>query len=109
MPFELSTRPPLQSSADETPHPSSGGRGDGYPTSLRDIAMHVKDLNQSNNHIFTQMTALHLYPSIRSINRWENRKTTLGHVRPFKRTGNVRAYVLHDHDLLLLALRDSSP
>ena len=35
MPFELSTRPPLQSSADETPHPSSGGRGDGYPTSLQ--------------------------------------------------------------------------
>jgi len=104
MPFVLSTRPPLQSSADETPHPSDAGRGDGYPTSLRDIAIHVKDLKESNNHIFTQMTTLYLYPSIRSVYRWENRKATLGHVRPFRRTGNARASVLRDHDLLLLAL-----
>lgn len=50
------------------------------------------------------MMTLHLYPSIRSVYRWETRKATLGHVRPFRRTGNVRASVLRDHDLLLLAL-----
>ena len=104
MPFEVSHHPPLKTATEEAPHPSSAGRGDGYPTALRDMAMHVNASKQSNDPIFTELRKLQKYPSKRSVNRWENREATLGHIRPFRRTGNVRASVFHDHNLLLLAL-----
>ena len=45
-----------------------------------------------------------MYPCTKTVKRWENKSSSLGHVRPCRRTRNVRASVFHDHNLFILAL-----
>ena len=46
----------------------------------------------------------HKYPSEWSVFRWQAKESTLGHSKPCGRTGNDRASVFHDHNLLPLAI-----
>jgi hypothetical protein len=104
MPFELEHRPPLQTRKRAAPHPSAGGRGDGYSQDMRDLIMAVNNVGVSNHPIFAQLRAMHVFPSKSTERRHVNLQNTLGHTRPCRRTGNDRATVLRDQDLLLLAL-----
>jgi len=45
-----------------------------------------------------------VFPSTRTENRWVNLVNQLGHYRKCRPTGNNRATVLRDHDLILLSL-----
>ncbi|KAL9179479.1 hypothetical protein ACHAXT_008769 [Thalassiosira profunda] len=104
MPHTTQQRPAVQTRRDETAHPSAGGRGDGYDPHFRSFVMAVRQAGQSDDPIFQQLRALHLYPSERTELRWEDLQASLGHVRQCRRTGNKRATVLRDHNQLLVAL-----
>jgi hypothetical protein len=97
-------RPALQTRVNEAPHPSDGGRGDGYSQDMRALVMAIRDAGRSNDPLFEAMRQLHLYPSVDTERRWEGLENDLGHVRQCRRTGNRFASVFKDHNLLLLAL-----
>jgi hypothetical protein len=97
-------RPALQTRVNEAPHPSDGGRGDGYSQDMRALVMAIRDAGRSNDPVFEAMRQLHLYPSVDTERRWEGLENDLGHVRQCRRTGNRFASVFKDHNLLLLAL-----
>lgn len=100
----IQQRPPTQTRAPEVLDPSGPGRGDGYATNYRELTIALEQAGESNNPIFQQLRQLGRYPSKSSAGRWKRQQDTLGHVRPCRRTGNNRATVLRDHNLLLLAL-----
>lgn len=104
MPFVPTTRPALQTRVNEAPHPSGAGRGSGYSQDMREFAMAVRQAGESDNPMLTALRASHQYPSKRTEKRWQNLLVTYGHFRQCRRTGNKRASVFHDNDLLLLAL-----
>lgn len=105
MPHDIPQRPPLQTRLGEAPHPSGPGRGDGYSQDMRGFVMELQSAGESSNPIFEQLRALaSKFPSKRSGFRWKAQEKTLGHTLPCRRTGNKRAEVFHDHNLLLLAL-----
>lgn len=104
MPHTHNHRPPLQTRVEAAPHPSSGGRGDGYSQDMRDLLAAVSQMGVSNHPIFDQLRALHVFPSTATERRHIELLNNHGHSRPCRRTGNNRATVLRDHDLLLLAL-----
>ena len=66
--------------------------------------MAVRDAGLSENPIFEQLRDERLYPSLVTEDCWSNLLVDFGHYRQCRRTGNARAYVLRDHDCLLLAL-----
>ena len=104
MVHETEHRPPLQTRRRAAPHPSAGGRGDGYSQDMRELAVAVNNAGLTNHPAFVQLRALRLFPSISTVRRHVTQQNNLGHIRQCRRTGNRRATVLRDHDLLLLAL-----
>jgi len=74
-------RPALQTRVNEAPHPSDGGRGDGYSQDMRALVMAIRDASRSNDPVFEAMRQLHLYPSVDTERRWEGLENDLGHVR----------------------------
>ncbi len=104
MPHDIEHRPPLQTRKRAAPHPSAGGRGDGYSQEMRDLVVAVNAAGMSNHPIFDQLRALHLFPSTSTERRHVALRNNEGHIRPCRRTGNKRAAVLRDHALLLLSL-----
>ena len=104
MPHDIEHRPPLQTRKRAAPHPSAGGRGDGYSQDMRDLVIAVNNAGVSNHPIFDQLRALRVFPSTNTERRHVALQNTEGHIRPCRRTGNNRASALRDHDLLLLAL-----
>ena len=97
-------RPPLQTRRTETPHPSGCGRGDGYPTVMRDMALVIFARGDFHNPIFEHLRNNKQFPSLRSTFRCKQQHDSLGHVNACRRTGNKRSSIFHDHDLLFLAL-----
>ncbi len=106
MTHDLEHRPPLQTRKRAAPHPSAGGRGDGYSQEMRNLVVAVNAAGIMSNHhsIFDQLRALHLFPSASTERRHVVLHNNEGHIRPCKLTGNKRATVLRCHDLILLAL-----
>ena len=104
MSFTIPQRADLQTRTAEAPHPSAGGRGDGYSQDVRAMVMAICHTGDSINPIFQALRAQHIYPSIDSEKRWEELETIHGHFRQCRRTGNVHATVIHDDNLLLLSL-----
>lgn len=104
MPHVVPQRPPPQTRVANAPHPSGPGRGGGYSQDMRELVMSLNQAGESHNPIFGQMRILRLYPSKKTESRWQSLQNSLGHIRPCRRTGNKRASVFHDHNLLLLAL-----
>ena len=104
MSFTIPQRADLQTRTAEAPHPSAGGRGDGYSQDIRTMVMAIRHTGDSNNPIFDALRAQRLYPSIDSEKRWAELENVHGHFRQCRRTGNAFATVLRDYNLLLLAL-----
>ena len=104
MPHSQPQRPPLQTRRTETPHPSGCGRGDGYPTVMRDMTLAIFANGDFHNPIFEHLRNNKQFPSQASTYRWKKQQDSLGHVNACRRTGNKRSSVFHDHDLLFLAL-----
>lgn len=104
MPHTIQQRPPTQTRAPETLDPSGPGRGDGYASNYKELVLALKQSGESSNPIFQQLRQQRKYPSKSSENRWQHQQDTHGHLTPYRRTGNKRATVLRDHNLLLLAL-----
>ena len=97
-------RPPLQQRVPPAPHPSGPGRRNGYSEAMRELVMTVRAIGSSNDPLITHLRALRVFPSKRTERRWVNLVNQLGHFRKCRHTGNDRATVLRDHDLILLAL-----
>ena len=66
--------------------------------------MAIRQAGASHHPLLTQLRAAHLFPSLITEDRWNNLLTNLGHYRKCQHSGNRRAAVLRDHDLILLAL-----
>ena len=104
MPHDMPQRPPPQTRVAPVPHPSGPGRGAGYSQDMREMARAVEAAGDSNTPVFDQLRELRQYPAVRTSRRYVALEEKHGHCRPCRRTGNKRASVFHDHDLLLLAL-----
>ena len=104
MPHVIPQRPLLQTRVEVAPHPSGAGRGSGYSQDMRELVMSVRNSGESNHPIFQQLRQLGVYPSMPTELRYQRLQNTHGHVRQCRRTGNNRATVFRDHNLLLLAL-----
>lgn len=96
-------RPALQTRVAVAPHPS-GGRGFFYSQDMREFAMYIYQNNQLNNPAIQHAQALWLFPSLQTIRRYVIIQNMFGHVRPCRRTGNKRAVVLRDHNIIFLVL-----
>ena len=102
---QFTIRPPLKTTVGQQRH-SSESIGKPYPKEIREQVLHrdALGLPQSTNEI-RQLQLARKYPSNRSINRWRQRSINLGHLRPYRRTGNKRATrELRTNDLFNLAL-----
>lgn len=86
----------------QTPHPS-GGRGFWYSDEFREAVMHTRDQGQHRTPLVTGLQQIRLWPSRRTVRRWRRRRNTEGHFRPYRRTGNRRATVLHGIEAVQLA------
>ena len=98
------TRPELQTRLAAVLHPSGRGRGNGYAQEFRQFVMMVRQMGASRDPIFMLLRAQRVYPSLQTEKRWEALFNRLGHYRQCRRTGNIRATVLRDHDQVLLVL-----
>ena len=96
-------RPALQTRVELAPHPSIG-RGFFYSQDMREFAMHIHQTNQLDNPAIQNARGLWLFPSIQTIRRYVVLMNLLGHCRPCRRTGNKRAEVLRDHNIIFLVL-----
>ena len=96
-------RPALQTRVGIAPHPS-GGRGFAYSQDMREFAMHVHQQGRLNDFIIRQARALWRFPSMQTIRRYIRLMQQFGHYRPCRRTGNKRAEILRDHNIIFLAL-----
>ena len=96
-------RPALQTRVELAPHPS-GGRGFFYSQDMREFAMHIFQNNQLNNPAIQHARGLWLFPSLPTIRRYVVLLNMFGHFRPCRRTGNKRAVVLRDHNIIFLVL-----
>ena len=66
--------------------------------------MYIFQNNQLNNPAIQHAQALWLFPSLPTIRRYVIIQNMFGHVRPCRRTGNKRAVVLRDHNIIFLVL-----
>jgi hypothetical protein len=98
------TRPPNQTRKPNAPLPSGGGRGDGYDQHTREFAIDAEQDGISNSAFFEDQRQQGRYPCRKSVKRWQDLRQQYGHVRACRRTGNARATVLRDHNIILLAL-----
>jgi len=95
-PAEMTAVPPMH-------HPSIGG-GYAYSHEFREFSLLVRAEGRENDPIFTQLRDQHKFPSEQTIDRWEARLETFGHIRRFERQGNNPATVLRGMDNYMLAL-----
>ena len=103
--INIRTRPPLQQRVDPVPHPSApAGRRRAYCEAMRDLSMAVRAAGAPNDPLIVNLRALHVFPSVSSERRWAELLQQLGHYQKCRPTGNRRATVLRDQDLILLAL-----
>ncbi|KAL7490443.1 LOW QUALITY PROTEIN: hypothetical protein ACHAWT_000143, partial [Skeletonema menzelii] len=86
--------PALQTRVAEEPHPS-GGRGFAY-SQIYDL--NVYNSGQIDDPIFDLARANRFFPSMQTI---FSVKQEHGHSRPCRRTGNARATILRDHDIII--------
>ena len=96
-------RPALQTRFAPAPHPS-GGRGFAYSQDMRQLVIHLNTAGHNNNPIITQARSQHVMPSHSSLIRWIRLIQANGRCRPCRRTGNKRAKILHDHNIVFPAL-----
>ena len=85
-------RPPTRTVRPVERH-ASNGIGKPYPMESREKVMW---LLQHRPHILKseevrEMQAAHVFPVYSTIDRWVERQNSLGHFRPYRRTGNRRA------------------
>ena len=97
-------RPPIQTRKPNARLPSGGGRGDGYDQHTREFALDADQDGISNSAFFEDQRQQGRYPCNKSVRRWRDLRLQFGHVRACRRTGNARATVLRDHNIILLAL-----
>ena len=97
-------RPPLQTRKLNAPLPSGGGRADGYPQLMREFAIGAEQAGLSNNIFIEDLQQQRLYPCDRTVSKWRSLQAQFVHVMACRRTGNIRATVLQDHNIVLLAL-----
>jgi hypothetical protein len=71
---------------------------------MRDFAVQIQQSNQLNSAPIQQARALYLFPSLQTIRRYVNLINQFGHCRPCRRTGNKRAEILRDHNIVFLVL-----
>jgi len=95
-------RPAARTAVRRVHHPSLG-RGNAYSHDLRLFVMRAYDLGQGNAPILAQLRNSRLLPQRSTVNRWRNRRLTLGHLRRFRRQGNRYATVLRGRSLFNLA------
>ena len=98
------TRPPIQTRKPDAPLPSGGGRGNGYDQRTREFALDADQDGISNDAFFEDQRQQRKYPSNKSVKHWQALRQLYGHVRACRRTGNARATILRDHNIILLAL-----
>ena len=86
-------------------HPSSRRwRSDGYMTEFRQAAVAAHFNGHRRNAMLTFLRGQRLWCHRASTYRWRMRLQLLGHLRQFRRTGNVRATVLRGPHLISLAI-----
>ena len=85
-------RPPTRTVIPEDHH-ASQGIGKPYPKEYRKLVMYLYDHHPEELVTQSMLDAqsLHFLAANVTINRWLRRCDLLGHVRPFRRTGNHRA------------------
>ncbi|KAL7525153.1 LOW QUALITY PROTEIN: hypothetical protein ACHAXR_000880, partial [Thalassiosira sp. AJA248-18] len=66
--------------------------------------MAIRQMGESHNPLIENLRMQHFYPALVTEDRWQSLLNNLGHYRKCRHTGNKRATVLRDHDLILLAL-----
>jgi len=98
----VAQRPAVQTRVAEEMHPS-GGRGVAYSQDFRTFAVHLHNNGQLDDYSITQAQVAKLFPSKQSVRRLALIQLN-GHCRPCRRTGNKRAQVLRDHNIVSLAL-----
>ena len=96
-------RPPNQMATERTSLPSRGGRA--YPqfTRRQYLKEFVSGVEQSQVWVVNQREDS-TCPSDRTLRRWRKEWADWGHIRRFRKTGNVRADILRGNDLVLLAI-----
>jgi hypothetical protein len=68
------------------------------------MVMEAHDRGLIDDPVIVHLRNARLWPSTQTIHRWVALRDRFGHCRPCQRSGNIRATVLRDHDLFLLAL-----
>jgi hypothetical protein len=99
-------RPRTKTAIDARPHPSTRqGRSHGYAVEFRIAAVSASHHQQFQNSPFLlYLRAQGQWASRASIYRWRQRQQALGHLRRYRRTGNIRSVVLKGTMLLSLAM-----
>ena len=98
------SRPGLRTALRAIPHPSHR-RGFPYAVHFREAALYFDDSQPiRNNPAMIVAREVRIRESARSTRRWRRRLARLGHLRPFRRTGNKRATVLRGYDAYRLAV-----
>lgn len=99
----ITHRPAVQTRVGVSLHPS-GGRGVAYSNDFRTFAVSVHNNGQHDDAAFTQARFAKLFPSKQTVQRYLALIQQFGHCRPCRRTGNKRAEVLRDHNIVFIAL-----
>jgi hypothetical protein len=71
---------------------------------MRALVLKIREMGETHNPLLVNLRQQYMYPSLVTEHRWQSLVDNLGHYRKCRRTGNNRATVLRDHDLILLAL-----
>ena len=103
MPPKYQPRPPLQTRVAAVPHQSLGW-GEPYDQAMRALSIHFFTSGEWYNNILRVARRFHVLPSNPTIYRWLALIQRLGHCRSCQRTGNARATVLPDHNIVFLSL-----
>ena len=103
-----SLRPGIRTRREEQRHPS-WQRGDPYSQDLCLLVAGMLHIAFHHNHpqtrcLIAKLRLNNLLPSTSTQQRWIDQQNSVGHVLPYRRTGNVHATRLRGRDLLLLAI-----
>ena len=94
----LRIRPRVRTAVGVRHHPSGRGRSHGYSTVSRQLMLstddHINNGHYQGRHLVLHLRAIREWAHRTTVWRWRQRRATLGHIRRFRRTGNVRATVL---------------
>ena len=105
---QFSIRPPLKTRRNQVHH-ASNCTGKPYPREVRDqiIWRHNNGIPQTDAMI-RQLQASNEYPCAQTISRYIRQYVTVGHVLPYRQTGNRGAQrEVNGTDLISLALLQS--